>query len=142
MGVGRCLRRGGRSVRIHLLEPANSPTLRTGYVVGRHRIRCISDEFVPAIVENNGSCAICLADDDRMFVLFQDPRLPNDDFDTVTTPGTRSRLVLDLRSALGDRCREDAIAAVIDRVLESDGPGASRMMNEVELGLQNTVEQP
>ncbi|MCH8147806.1 MAG: hypothetical protein IH987_07405 [Planctomycetes bacterium] len=97
---------------------------------------------VAEIVENNGSCAIWLADDGRLFVLFQDPRLPNDDFDAVTTPGRRSRLVLDLRSALGDRCREDAIAAVVDRVLETNGPGASRMMNEVELGLQNTVEQP
>ena len=97
---------------------------------------------VAEVVENNGSCAIWLADDGRTFVLFQDPRLPNADFDNVTTPGTRSRLVLDLRSALGDRCREDAIAAVVDRVLETDGPGASRMLNEVELGLQNTVEQP
>lgn len=51
MGVGRCLRRGGRSVRIHPLEPANSPTLRTGHKVGRHRIQGISDEFVPAILD-------------------------------------------------------------------------------------------
>ncbi len=97
---------------------------------------------VAEIVENNGSCAIWLADDGREFVLFQDPRLPSDDFDAVTTPGTRSRLVLDVRSALGDQCRVDAIAAVIDRVLEIEGPEASRMMNEVELGLRNTVEQP
>ena len=97
---------------------------------------------VAETVENNGSCAIWLADEGRTFVLFQDPRLPNDDFDIVTTPGTRSRLVLDLRSALGDRCREDAIAAVIDRVLEIEGPETSQLMNEVEFGLQNTVEQP
>jgi cysteine synthase A len=50
MGVGRHLRRGGRSVRVHPLEPAESPTLRTGRRVGRHRIQGISDEFVPAIV--------------------------------------------------------------------------------------------
>ena len=97
---------------------------------------------VAEIVENNGSCAIRLADDGRLFVLFQDPRLPNDDFDAATTPGTRSRLVLDPRSALGDRCRVDAIAAVINRVLEIEGPETSRMMNEVELGLRNTVDQP
>ena len=99
-------------------------------------------EGVAETVENNGSCAIWLADDGRVFVLFQDPRLPNDDFDIVTTPGTRSRLVLDLRSALGDRCREDAIAAVIDRVLEIEGSEASRIMNGFELGLRNTVVKP
>jgi cysteine synthase A len=50
MGVGRHLRRGGRAVRVHPLEPANSPTLRTGKKVGSHRIQGISDEFVPEIV--------------------------------------------------------------------------------------------
>jgi len=50
MGVGRYLRRGGRRVRVHPLEPANSPTLRTGKKVGSHRIQGISDEFIPSIV--------------------------------------------------------------------------------------------
>ncbi len=51
MGVGEYLRRDGRSVQIHPLEPANSPTLRTGHRVGRHRIQGISDEFIPEIVK-------------------------------------------------------------------------------------------
>jgi len=51
MGVGRYLRRHGRRVRVHPLEPANSPTLRTGCQVGKHRIQGISDEFVPSIVQ-------------------------------------------------------------------------------------------
>lgn len=51
MGVGRYLRRNGRPVRVHPLEPANSPTLRTGHKVGKHRIQGISDEFIPAIVD-------------------------------------------------------------------------------------------
>ena len=51
MGVGRYLRRDGRRVRVHPLEPANSPTLRTGCRVGHHRIQGISDEFIPAIVD-------------------------------------------------------------------------------------------
>lgn len=50
MGVGRYLRREGRRVRVHPLEPANSPTLRTGRKVGSHRIQGISDEFIPSIV--------------------------------------------------------------------------------------------
>ncbi|MEZ5532438.1 MAG: cysteine synthase family protein [Steroidobacteraceae bacterium] len=50
MGVGRYLREQVPGVAIHPLEPANSPTLRTGFKTGRHRIQGISDEFVPAIV--------------------------------------------------------------------------------------------
>lgn len=51
MGVGRCLRRNGREVRVCALEPANSPTLRTGRKVGQHRIQGISDEFIPSILD-------------------------------------------------------------------------------------------
>ncbi|MHC4937378.1 MAG: PLP-dependent cysteine synthase family protein [Planctomycetota bacterium] len=50
MGVGRLLRERVPNVKVHPLEPANSPTLRTGKKVGKHRIQGISDEFVPAIV--------------------------------------------------------------------------------------------
>jgi cysteine synthase A len=50
MGVGRSLRRRKPAVRIHPLEPAESPTLSTGHKVGQHRIQGISDEFIPEIV--------------------------------------------------------------------------------------------
>ncbi|MHC4941257.1 MAG: PLP-dependent cysteine synthase family protein [Planctomycetota bacterium] len=50
MGVGRLLRERVPGVKVHPLEPANSPTLRTGTKIGKHRIQGISDEFVPAIV--------------------------------------------------------------------------------------------
>lgn len=51
MGVGRYLRENSPDVRVHPLEPENSPTLRTGHQVGTHRIQGISDEFVPALVD-------------------------------------------------------------------------------------------
>ena len=51
MGVGRYLRTRNPNVRVHPLEPAESPTLTTGRKVGRHRIQGISDEFIPAIVD-------------------------------------------------------------------------------------------
>lgn len=52
MGVGACLKNKlGNQVAIHPLEPANSPTLRTGKKVGKHRIQGISDEFVPELVK-------------------------------------------------------------------------------------------
>jgi cysteine synthase A len=50
MGVGRYLRSRKPSIRIHPLEPAESPTMSTGYKVGHHRIQGVSDEFIPAIV--------------------------------------------------------------------------------------------
>jgi len=50
MGVGRCLRRLKPTVRVHPLEPAESPTLSKGHKTGQHRIQGISDEFVPEIV--------------------------------------------------------------------------------------------
>jgi cysteine synthase A len=51
MGVGRYLRARRPSVRVHPLEPAESPTLSAGRKVGQHRIQGISDEFVPPIVK-------------------------------------------------------------------------------------------
>jgi cysteine synthase A len=51
MGVGRYLRIKRPAVRIHPLEPAESPTLSTGHKNGSHRIQGISDEFVPSIVD-------------------------------------------------------------------------------------------
>lgn len=51
MGVGRYLRSRKPSIRIHPLEPAESPTMSIGHKVGQHRIQGVSDEFVPAIVK-------------------------------------------------------------------------------------------
>ena len=51
MGTGRALRRAFPEIHVHPLEPANSPTMRTGTKVGSHRIQGISDEFVPEIVK-------------------------------------------------------------------------------------------
>ncbi len=51
MGVGSFLRARNSSIRIHPLEPAESPTLTTGCKVGSHRIQGISDEFIPEILD-------------------------------------------------------------------------------------------
>lgn len=50
MGVGRFLRRQNSQIKLHPMEPAESPTLTTGTKVGSHRIQGISDEFIPAIL--------------------------------------------------------------------------------------------
>jgi cysteine synthase A len=51
MGVGNYLRSQDPTVRVHPLEPAESPTLSTGTKTGKHRIQGISDEFVPPICD-------------------------------------------------------------------------------------------
>jgi cysteine synthase len=50
MGVAKYLREAGSRAQVFPAEPAESPTLSTGYKVGKHRIQGISDEFIPEIV--------------------------------------------------------------------------------------------
>jgi len=51
MGVGNYLRSLFPEMKVHPLEPLESPTLSRGHKVGSHRIQGISDEFIPAIVD-------------------------------------------------------------------------------------------
>ena len=51
MGIGEFLKDKNKNIRIHPLEPLESPTLTTGYKVGSHRIQGISDEFIPDVVK-------------------------------------------------------------------------------------------
>ena len=71
MGVGRYLRRKRRALRVHPLEPANSPTLRTGHKVGKHRIQGISDEFIPPIVHLEELDRVLAVDDGDAILMAQ-----------------------------------------------------------------------
>ena len=51
MGVGRFLRSRNPEIKVHPIEPAESPTLSTGHKVGKHRIQGISDEFIPDLLD-------------------------------------------------------------------------------------------
>jgi cysteine synthase A len=50
MGVGKFLRQRDPIIKVHPVEPAESPTLSTGCKAGNHRIQGISDEFIPEIL--------------------------------------------------------------------------------------------
>ena len=63
MGVGKYLKEMHPQIKIHPLEPANSPTLTTGHKIGKHRIQGISDEFIPPIVDLNSLDHIVSVDD-------------------------------------------------------------------------------
>lgn len=71
MGVGRFLKEKDPSIKIHPMEPANSPTLRTGHRVGKHRIQGISDEFIPSIVKLEELDEIISVDDGDGIVMAQ-----------------------------------------------------------------------
>jgi cysteine synthase A len=71
MGVGRYLRRRDPGVRIHPLEPAESPTLSAGRRVGQHRIQGISDEFVPQIVQLEEVDAVVAVSDGDAILMAQ-----------------------------------------------------------------------
>ncbi|GMV06614.1 MAG: cysteine synthase [Gemmatimonadota bacterium] len=71
MGVGRYLRAHHPQVRVHPLEPANSPTLTAGHKVGKHRIQGISDEFIPPIVRLGELDDIVSVDDGDAILMAQ-----------------------------------------------------------------------
>jgi cysteine synthase A len=71
MGTGKYLKKMNPSIKIHPLEPAESPTLTTGHKVGSHRIQGISDEFIPAIVKLNELDEVLQASDGDAIIMAQ-----------------------------------------------------------------------
>lgn len=71
MGVGRYLKSKSSDIKIHPLEPAESPTLSHGKKVGSHRIQGISDEFIPSIVHFNELDQIIQAHDGDAILMAQ-----------------------------------------------------------------------
>lgn len=71
MGVGKFLKEQDPDIKIHPLEPENSPTLSTGYKVGKHRIQGISDEFIPPIVKLDNLDKVVAVDDGDAIIMAQ-----------------------------------------------------------------------
>ncbi len=71
MGVGKKLKEVNPNCLVFPLEPANSPTLSTGYKVGKHRIQGISDEFIPSIVKLDELDEIIMVDDGDAIIMTQ-----------------------------------------------------------------------
>ncbi len=71
MGAGYFLKEQNPEIAIHPLEPSNSPTLTTGYKVGKHRIQGISDEFIPQIVDLEFLDEIVEVDDGDSIIMSQ-----------------------------------------------------------------------
>ena len=71
MGIGKFLREKNASIKLHPLEPANSPTLSTGHKIGKHRIQGISDEFIPPILDLDTLDEVIGVDDGDSIVMAQ-----------------------------------------------------------------------
>lgn len=71
MGTGKFLKEKNPDIKIHPLEPLNSPTMSTGYKVGKHRIQGISDEFIPEIVKLEQLDKIVAVDDGDAIIMAQ-----------------------------------------------------------------------
>ena len=71
MGTGRFLRSMNPAIRLHPMEPANSPTLSTGFKVGKHRIQGVSDEFIPSIVKLEQLDRVIAVDDGDSIIMAQ-----------------------------------------------------------------------
>jgi len=71
IGVGRALRKLYPNIKIHPLEPQESPTISTGYKVGHHRIQGISDEFIPDIMKMDHTDEIMQASDGDSIIMAQ-----------------------------------------------------------------------
>jgi cysteine synthase A len=70
-GTGKYLKLKNPAIKVHPLEPAESPTLTTGYKVGSHRIQGISDEFIPAIVKLDELDEVIQANDGDAIIMAQ-----------------------------------------------------------------------
>ena len=70
-GTGKYLKLKNPTIKVHPLEPAESPTLTTGYKVGSHRIQGISDEFIPAIVKLDELDEVIQANDGDAIIMAQ-----------------------------------------------------------------------
>lgn len=63
MGIAKRLKAENGFLKTYPLEPLNSPTLSTGYKVGKHRIYGISDEFIPDILKLDETDGVVSVDD-------------------------------------------------------------------------------
>lgn len=71
MGIGRRLKTVNPDCVMFPLEPANSPTISTGYKVGSHTIQGISDEFIPPILKLDECGDVISVDDIDSVIMAQ-----------------------------------------------------------------------
>ncbi|MEG0775107.1 cysteine synthase family protein [Clostridium sp.] len=71
MGIGKFLKEKNPNIKVFPLEPANSPTLSTGYKTGKHRIQGISDDFIPPVLKLDKIDEVISVDDGDAIIMAQ-----------------------------------------------------------------------
>jgi cysteine synthase A len=71
MGVKQAFSKLAPKAKLYPMEPAESPTLSTGYKVGSHRIQGVSDEFIPSIVKLNSLDEVISVNDGDGIIMAQ-----------------------------------------------------------------------
>ncbi len=66
------------------------------------------------VEDRDGPCLVWVGNNGVKYHLFQDPRVSNEAYDSVATPGTTSRLVLATRDDLVVDCQVGSIVEVQD----------------------------
>jgi len=71
MGIGKFLKEQDANIKLYPPAPMNSPTLSTGYKIGKHRIQGISDDFIPAIIQLDSLDEVVSIDDGDAIIMAQ-----------------------------------------------------------------------
>ena len=71
MGIARRLKEAVPACLAFAMEPLNSPTLSTGYKVGKHRIQGISDDFIPDLLQLSELDGVISVDDGDAIIAAQ-----------------------------------------------------------------------
>ena len=71
MGVGTALRQRFPEVRLHPVQPAESPTLTAGKKIGQHRIQGMTDDFIPEILDLDRLDAVISVSDGDGIIMAQ-----------------------------------------------------------------------
>lgn len=69
MGIAESIREINEKAEVYPLEPLNSPTISTGYKVGKHRIYGISDEFIPDLLKLEKTNGVISVDDGDAIIM-------------------------------------------------------------------------
>jgi predicted nucleic acid-binding Zn-ribbon protein len=116
---------------IDISLPGQLTFLGSGSIVLRGRMSDSADSACPLWVADNG----------LQFVLFQNARVANADFDEILIPGTTSRLELRGRPDLGDACLPGAENAEVMQVLEVNGEDVTKVkLDELRSHVKDLVD--
>lgn len=91
-------------------------------------------------IEGNDFCFVWIADDGTTYVLWQGPNVANSDFDAIVTPGTVARVLLDVRTDLGEPCSSGATVAQINQVKEINGVSIDTEVEALAAQLQSATD--